>query len=178
MKIKIFAPFLLLIIPFLSIAQHETAPKVETVTPFKNLFQFQNFYLAGQPTLEELEWLKSKGATKVVSLRSESEISEFTGMAFNEEEVVGKLGMEFVHLPVDGQKDYTPEKLEAFARLLNHTDTIVVHCAGAGRVSDFMMAWLIKTQGYSVAEATEVGRQLKFSLPLEKLIGTKVTIVE
>ena len=161
MKIKIFAPFLLLIIPFVSIAQHETAPKVETVTP-----------------LEELEWLKSKGATKVVSLRSESEISEFTGMAFNEEEVVGKLGMEFVHLPVDGQKDYTPEKLEAFARLLNHTDTIVVHCAGAGRVSDFMMAWQIKTQGYSVAEATEVGRQLKFSLPLEKLIGTKVTIGE
>jgi len=92
---------------------------VEVIKEFKNLYRYQNFYLSGQPTLEALKWLKSQKVTKIINLRSEKENKEYSEYAYNEKNIVEELGFEYQTLPIGGRKDYTPEKLEAFLKLIN-----------------------------------------------------------
>ena len=150
---------------------------VEVIQDFKNLYRYQNFYLSGQPTYETLLWLKSHGVKKIINLRTEKENSDFAAGAFNEVNIAREMGFEYFSLPVEGIKDYTPEKLDALVGLLNKNDSTLIHCAGAGRVSDFFMAYLVKSRGYTVNEAIGVGRMLKFSMPLEKLLNAEINFI-
>ena len=86
------------------------------------------------------------------------------------------MGFEYYSIPVDGLKDYTPAKLDTLSVLLNKKDQIFLHCASGGRATDFFMAYLVKSKGYSLNEAAEIGRKLRFSLPLEKLLDTKISL--
>jgi protein tyrosine phosphatase (PTP) superfamily phosphohydrolase (DUF442 family) len=150
---------------------------VEVIRDFKNLYRYQNFYLGGQPTYETLIWLRSHGVKTIINLRSEKENTEFSGSAFNEVDIARATGFEYYSVPVDGIKDYTPEKLASLATLLVSNDSTLIHCASGGRATDFFMAYLVKNKGYSVNEAVGVGRQLKFSLPIEKLLDCKINVV-
>ena len=154
----------------------DEADTVEVIKDFKNLFRYQNFYLSGQPTLEALQWFKSQGVTKIINLRSETENKGFLENAYNEEANAQELGFKYHSIPVDGTKDYSPEKLEVFLSLMNKNEKTVIHCASAGRVTHFFMAYLIKNKGYTVNEAVEIGKGLKFSLPLEKLLDTEISM--
>jgi protein tyrosine phosphatase (PTP) superfamily phosphohydrolase (DUF442 family) len=162
-----------------SIKAQESAAKsdsVEVIQEFRNLYRFQNFYLSGQPTYEALQYLKSKGVVKIINLRTERENSEFTTTSFNEEAVAGQMGMKYCALPVDVTKDLTPAKLDEFSNLLNGDETILIHCAGAGRVTYFIMAWLVRSRGYTINKAVDIGKRLTFSLPIEKLLGTEISM--
>lgn len=162
----------------ISIAQSYN-PKADTVgvvKDFKNLYSFRNFYLGGQPNFEELQWLKKDGINMVVNLRSDKENKEFSDLAFNEENVIKNLGIEYCSIPVDGLKDYTPEKLNEFIQNVAKGKKVFIHCASAGRASDFFIAYLVKSKGYTVNEATEVGKKLKFVLPLEKLLHEDISM--
>jgi len=58
--------------------------------------------------------------------------------AYNEKINAQKLGFEYYSLPVDGNNDYTPEKLDAFASPINKDDRILIHCLSAGRATPFL----------------------------------------
>jgi protein tyrosine phosphatase (PTP) superfamily phosphohydrolase (DUF442 family) len=148
---------------------------VETIQGFKNLYRYQNFYLSAQPSYEELQWLKDKGVTAIINLRSVKENQDFAATSFNEETIAPQLGFTYYSIPVDGTKDYTPAKLDEMAGLLKDKP-ILIHCAGAGRVTYFFMAYLIKYKGYAIDEAIEIGKKLTFSFPLENLLDTKITM--
>lgn len=149
---------------------------VEVIEDYENLFRFDNFYLSGQPTLELLRWLKSQGVTKIINLRSGGENTTFTEEAYNEQAVAKELGFEYKNIPVEGITDYTPEKLQDFSELINENEKILIHCRSAGRVTYFFMGYLIKTCGYSLNEAIEVGKELKFTFLLEKLLDTEINM--
>jgi protein tyrosine phosphatase (PTP) superfamily phosphohydrolase (DUF442 family) len=150
--------------------------KVEVIKDFKVLFRYQNFYVSGQPTLEALQWLKSQGVIKIINLRSEKENSEYSEYAFDEKAFAQKSGFQYYSIPVDGSKDYSPEKLEAFLSLLNNDEKILIHCLSAVRATNFFMAYLIKNKEYTINEAVEIGRSMSFVFPLEKLLGTAVSM--
>jgi protein tyrosine phosphatase (PTP) superfamily phosphohydrolase (DUF442 family) len=149
---------------------------VEVINDFKNLYHYQNYYISAQPAYETLQWLKSRGVRVVINLRSEKENSDFTSGAFNEVNICKEMGFEYYSIPVDGLKDYTPAKLDTLSVLLNGNDQVFLHCASGGRVTNFFMAYLVKSKGYSVNEAAEIGRKLGFSLPFEKLLDTKINL--
>jgi uncharacterized protein (TIGR01244 family) len=149
---------------------------VEAVKEFKNLYRFQNFYISGQPTLEALQWLKSQGVVKIINLRTEKENIEYSEYAYDEKAYSQKSGFEYNSIPVDGSKDYTPEKLVAFSRLMTNDEKILIHCQSATRATNFFMAWLIKYKGYTINEAVKTGRSMSFQLPLEKLLGSEVSM--
>jgi protein tyrosine phosphatase (PTP) superfamily phosphohydrolase (DUF442 family) len=149
---------------------------VEVVSDFKNLYRYQNYYIGGQPTFELLQWLHARGARIIINLRSEKENADFFAGAFNEVNICKDLGFEYYSIPIDGPKDYTPAKLDTLSVLLKKNDQIFLHCASGGRSTDFFMAFLVKTKGYSVNQAAEIGRKLKFSLPLEKLLDTRIDL--
>jgi protein tyrosine phosphatase (PTP) superfamily phosphohydrolase (DUF442 family) len=151
---------------------------VETINEFRNIYRYQNYYLGAQPSYEAIQWLKSKAVNKIINLRSIKENQDFTASSFNEESVTAQLGIKYFSIPVDGIKDYTPAKLDEMAGLLTSNEPVFIHCAGAGRVTYFFMAYLIKYQNYTVNEAIEIGKKLTFSFPLENLLDTKISMLK
>jgi protein tyrosine phosphatase (PTP) superfamily phosphohydrolase (DUF442 family) len=147
--------------------------KMDTIAEYKNLYQFQNFYLSGQPTLEALYWLKEQGVTKVINLRSESEMDDYTSYAYNEEEKAIEFGLEYFHLPVGGKSGYTPENLAKLDSIVTPSDKVLLHCAGAGRIRYFFIAYLVKSKGYSLEQAIEIGEQMGYYNPLDLLLKTE-----
>ena len=167
-----------LFLVFSSQAKNKTV-RTDSVEIIKNLngaFKYQNYYLSAQPSLEALRWYKSQGAKTIINLRTEKENKDFTAYAFNEENMAKELGLNYYSLPIGGSKDYTPENLEAFSKLIKGDDKLLIHCRTAGRVTLIFMAYLIKHKGYSANEAAQVGRKLKFSLPLEKMLETEISL--
>ncbi len=178
MKTPIIALMLSLFLAFTSQAKTKTVKtdSVEIIKEFKGAFKYQNYYLSAQPSLEALRWYKSQGASTIINLRTEKENKSFTDYAFNEENMAKELGLDYHCLPIGGSKDYTPENLEAFAKLIEGDKKLLIHCRSAGRVTTLFMAYLVKYKAYSVNEAAHIGRQLKFSLPLEKMLDKEISL--
>ena len=177
--IKTVPAFLALIITSVNLGAQVSPVKtdsVEVINDFKSLYHYQNYYISAQPAYETLQWLHSRGVSVIINLRSEKENTDFTSGAFNEANICKDMGFEYYSVPVDGQKDFTPAKLDTLSVLLNRNDQIFLHCASGGRATDFLMAYLVKSKGYSVNEATGIGRKMRFSLPLEKLLDTKISL--
>lgn len=126
--------------------------------------------------MEALRWYKSQGASSIINLRTEKENKAFADYAFNEENMSKEMGLDYHSLPIGGSKDYTPENLEAFAKLIEGDKKMLIHCRSAGRVTILFMAYLIKYKGYTANQAAKVGRQLKFSLPFEKMLDTEISL--
>jgi len=165
---------LLLLLSINTQAKSKKDDKVEKIERFKYLYRYQNFYIGGQPFIEELRWLKSKGLNKIINLRSEKENDEYSDYAYNEKSIVKELGFEYYEIPVGGIEDYSPEKLEAISIQMSDNDKIFLHCRTAGRATQFFMAYLIKDKGYTINEAVHIGRGIKFSFPLEQLLDVEI----
>ncbi|MCZ4694752.1 fused DSP-PTPase phosphatase/NAD kinase-like protein [Ancylomarina euxinus] len=178
MKTPIIALILSLFLAFSSQAKNKTVKtdSVEIIKDFNSAFKFQNYYISAQPSLEVLRWYKSQGVSSIINLRTEKENQDFATYAFNEKNMAKELDLDYYSLPIGGIKDYTPENLEAFAKLIEGDKKLLIHCRSAGRATTVFMAYLIKHKGYSVNEAAKVGRQLKFSLPLEKVLGKEISL--
>lgn len=167
---------LLLAIPLFSLQaqEDEMKPSVMPIDAFDNLYHFQHYYIAGQPSLDAFKWLQGEGVEKVINLRSEWENEDFTASSFNEETVVKELGMGYLSVTVEGRGDYTPENLAAMASFIESNQPVLIHCRGAGRATNFLMAYLVKYQGYSLDEAVDIGREMNFFLPLEPLLDEEI----
>ena len=167
---------LLIILSANASCQDMAEERVEVFSDFENLFRFQNFYLSGQPTLEALKWLKSEGVTRIINLRTGEENESYASEAYNEEANAKSMGYEYYSIPIGGSADYSPEKLKKISDKLSKDEKILIHCRSAGRVTNFFMAYLIQTRSYSVNEAVEVGKELKYSFPLEQILDANIVM--
>lgn len=151
-------------------------PPVETISRFDALYRFGNFYIGGQPSLEELQWLREQGVTKIVNLRTELENLGYAEHAYDEKAVAEKLGFAYRVLPVNGIADFKPEKLEAFIRLIDPSAKTLIQCRTAHRATDFFVAYLIRTGMFSVEDSIAIGQKMKLVLPLARLLGQEFEI--
>ncbi|MCG6188932.1 fused DSP-PTPase phosphatase/NAD kinase-like protein [Maribellus maritimus] len=151
-------------------------PKIQKLGEIApNLYQSGNLFFSGQPNLETFEWLKTQEVDLIINLRSEKENDEFAKSAFNEKERAAILGMKYISIPVLGNDSYTKENLIKFGDALNSRyNKVFIHCASCGRVSNFMIAYLVQYQNYEMNEAIDFGKQLRFSFPLENLLDKKI----
>ena len=68
-----------------------------------------------------------------------------------------------------------PKNLEKFAEAMNGKyKKVLIHCGSAGRVTNFMMAYMVEYKDYKLADAIEFGEQIKFSFPLENLLKEEI----
>jgi protein tyrosine phosphatase (PTP) superfamily phosphohydrolase (DUF442 family) len=145
----------------------------------KNLFKSGCFYFGGQPNLETLRWLQSEGVNVVINLRSENENKDFAENSFNEESWVKELGMSYYSLPVGDKDCYCPATVEKFAGILKaNSGKALIHCLSAGRVTYLWMAYLVRYRNYSLNDAIDVGKKLKYSFVLEDYLGSKIIMNE
>jgi len=150
--------------------------QVVKVEGFKDVYKTGNVYLAGQPNLDTLRWMKSNGVTLVVNLRTETENKEFTAAAFSEESMVKELGMTYSLIPIGDKESYSPRSVEKLAEALQSAGgTTLIHCLSAGRATYLWMAYLVRHQGKTLNEAAAIGRQMRFALPVEDFLGAKIS---
>lgn len=164
-----------LALTFLLHAQQEgKETSVQTIDKFDNLYHYQHYYIAGQPSLDALRWLHEQGVVKVINLRADWENEDFTESSFDEESEVKNMGMEYLSVPVEGRSGYSARKLAKMAEFLEGNEVVLIHCGGAGRATNFLMAYLVKYNGYTLDNAVEVGKELTFFLPLEPLLDAEI----
>ncbi len=162
---------------FYSKGQVSSKYEIEKIDSIPNFFKSQDFYFAGQPSLETLKSLKEDGVNLIINLRSEAENTKHTEENYDEEALVAELGMKYVSIPMSGIDAYCPETLEKVAEAINSFEgKTLIHCAGCGRVTHVWMAYLVRHCGYTVDEAVAVGKQLRFRLYLEYLLGEEITM--
>lgn len=149
-------------------------PSVQTIDEYDNLYHYQRYYIAGQPSLDALRWLHEQGVEKVVNLRADWENEDFTSSSFDEEAEVKDLGMEYLSVPVEGRSGYSAKKLAKMADFIDVNEPVLIHCGGAGRATNFLMAYLVSYKGYTLDKAVDVGKELTFFLALEPLLDTKI----
>ncbi len=123
-----------------------------------------------------MKWLKSQGVKKIVNLRTKQENNEFAASAYHEKSNAKELGFEYHSIPINGIKDYTPKKLDVFLSHINENEKIFIHCRTGGRVTHFYMAYLINNEEYTINEAVKIGKDIRFSFPLENLLDTEISM--
>jgi uncharacterized protein (TIGR01244 family) len=119
----------------------------------------EDVFIAGQPTEKALREMKSQGVTVVVNLRTPPEMAR---IGFDEPRLISKLGMQYVYLPVRGDREfpYSPATLAKFTEVMKSAEgKVLLHCTVAWRASHLWGAYLIK-QGTPIPEALTNARAI------------------
>jgi protein tyrosine phosphatase (PTP) superfamily phosphohydrolase (DUF442 family) len=105
---------------------------------------------AGQPTEAELGAVAARGFEVVINLA----LATSPGALPDEGAVVGKLGMEYIHIPIDFTAPAIPAALRFFEVMRANRDRrLFVHCAANKRVSALIFAYRIVEGQPGPAEA-------------------------
>jgi len=145
----------------------------------QNLFRDGRVYIGGQPSQSALAALRELGVTAVVNLRTPAEMDDRQRVPYDEAAAVAELGMEYIAIPLGGaEHPYTPQAVDRLARALaDRPGPVLLHCTIGWRASYLWVAYLIREQGFALADALARGRALALSQdPLEGLLGRALTI--
>jgi len=130
-----------------------------------------DLYIAGQPMTEDaLRKLKAEGVTTVINLRTIGEMANRKSTPIDEEKVLQKLGLKYVHIPSGGKKNpFSPATLDAFATAMDQSDgKVLLHCNSARRATHIWVAYLVKHKNIPLEEALSYGRAINFgATPIE-----------
>jgi len=136
----------------------------EDFSNIQNFFRVnEQFCTGGQPSMENLQKMKSQGVRSVLNLRRASEYD------FEEEAATAKkLDLRYFHIPVD-KNNLKDEQVEEFLKVTGDPQNrpIFIHCTSAGRVSAFWMIRRALVDNWKVEDAEAEAR--KIGLHNEKL---------
>ncbi|MGN6136819.1 MAG: beta-lactamase hydrolase domain-containing protein [Aureliella sp.] len=117
--------------------------------------------VGAQPTDQQLNELASQGFKSVVNFRTEGEEDQPLSPA-REGEKVGKLGLEYLHVPVSA-KSMSPETVDRFRqRFANLAKPVFAHCKSGQRAGAMVMMHIASTQGMSGKETLQQAEQMGF----------------
>ncbi len=110
-----------------------------------SLEKIKNFYYmddhiatAGQPTVDQFNAIKQGNYDLVINLA----LAESPNAIDNEDEIVHKLNMDYIHVPVDFNNPTLDDLDKFFNAMVQHQDKqIFVHCALNWRVSAFVFLY-------------------------------------
>ncbi|MFN0122642.1 MAG: fused DSP-PTPase phosphatase/NAD kinase-like protein [Blastocatellia bacterium] len=141
------------ICPGCNMPRVEKTPELREV---KSIFTFtrvsDKVWTGGQPTLEQMDTLKTEGVKLVINLRP---ASEHNGEV--EEARMKELGIRYINIPVVYLKP-TDEDADRFLKVTDaelKNDRVLIHCTAAVRVSAFMMIRRVLRDGWEYDKALE-----------------------
>lgn len=107
---------------------------------------------SGQPSAEQLDAIKDAGFSRVVFLA----LTDSNGSIANEDSLVEKLGMEFVHVPVVWESP-TLHDFKSFAGAMQAAADMktLVHCQVNFRASTFSFLYRVLYEDVPMGEAKE-----------------------
>ena len=131
-------------------------------------------FIGGQPDSTALAGAKARGVTCVVNLRTPAEMDDRKRVPFDEAALVAALGLEYVFLPMgDARNPYTTAAVDSLAAALaRHDGPVLLHCTVGWRASHAWVAYLVRHQGWSFAEALARGEHIAIpESPFSDLLG-------
>lgn len=115
---------------------------------------FDNVITAGRPAPDQFALAKSRGVTRVINLCPPSE-----PCAYQEDQLMKELGLEYINIPVAGGADLTADNARKLAdALIGLKGTALVHCASSNRVGALFALKARYVDGKSVEESLAIGR--------------------
>jgi protein tyrosine phosphatase (PTP) superfamily phosphohydrolase (DUF442 family) len=106
----------------------------ENLNDIFNFLQIENVYAtSGQPGESQFGLIKKAGYKTVVNL---APISVLENSVVDEEQILKRLGLEYIHIPVDFMNP-TEEDFQRFVASIENRKDVWVHCAANMRVSAF-----------------------------------------
>lgn len=115
---------------------------------------FPNVVTAGRPSPDDFLLAKQRGVTRVVNLCPPAE-----PCAYDEEELMRELGLEYINIPVAGAADLSEDNARNLAFALENIDGVaLVHCASSNRVGALFAVKAARLDEMSVDAALEIGR--------------------
>jgi uncharacterized protein (TIGR01244 family) len=132
-------------------------------------------YIAGQPSSAALKKLKRQGVTAVINLRTASEIADAKKVPYDEAAEVRALGLDYIHIPMNGRKRYSEESLDEFIQAYEaHDGKVLLHCRSAKRASQLWTGFLVKHEGMKLKDARQLAKSINLGdAPLNGLLGNK-----
>lgn len=120
----------------------------------KKLHRVGSYYLGSQPSEADLQLLGDLGIRKVINLRHASEQA-----GFDERALVERQGMQYDHIPFNGEEELTDALIDSVSRSLDNSEgPVFLHCASSNRVGAVWLAYRVKEQGIDFGEALEEAR--------------------
>lgn len=117
-----------------------------------------NLAAGGQPTAEQIEALKQSGVDAVINISPASAKNALQ----NEHILVEKLGMDYVHFPVDCSNLRETHYLTV-AALLNSLEgkKVFMHCGGNIKTSNLIHIYHVLEKGMNEQESFETLRKIQ-----------------
>ncbi len=137
-------------------------------------------FIGGQPGRAALEEMPARNVTCVVNLRTPGEMENRDRVPFDEAAVVDSLGVEYVWIPLGGDDfPYTPAALDTFAAALErHDGPVLLHCTVAWRASHLWAAYLVRHQGWAIADAYRRGEHMGIGVtPFARFLDEELVFV-
>ena len=148
-------------------ASFTTAKPVTDWGGVKNLSHDGAVFFGGQPTADAFGTAQKMGVKVVVNLRSDQETA---AMDFDEAELVERLGMKYVAIPIT-PKTFGPADTDALKEVFRKTSgPVLIHCASSNRVGALWAMYLHRHRGVARDDAIALGR--KAGLRSEGLVET------
>ncbi len=110
----------------------------------------------GQPSPADFEAFRNAAGEhcRVINLRGGGE----PGVA-EQPALMKRLGIDYVHLPVNGAGDLSFEKAAALKSALEYEGAIMVHCASGNRVGAIRALAAFRFENQGVEDALAIGRR-------------------
>lgn len=125
------------------------------VSDIRNLKQLDDLILTGgQPNKTDITSLAKDGVTKVINFRGEDEFSKF-----DEQALVEKNGMQYLHFPIASRDAFTKDNVKKFSEMLaNSEGKTFLHCGSGNRAGALFALDAYWNHGKSAAEALQTGK--------------------
>jgi uncharacterized protein (TIGR01244 family) len=115
----------------------------------------ENVLIGGQPDEAALRAAAAAGIRVVVNLRTDEEAIDY-----DEAALVKELGMRYLHLPISGPADLTPENVRTFGEFLDEIgdQPALLHCGSGNRVGALYALHAGTELGMDTEAAIDVGQ--------------------
>ena len=121
-----------------------------------NVHSLGDVYLAGQPKPEDFEVAKAEGIKTIINLRHAKEINDV-----DEEATVKAAGLDYVHLPWNGEGELTDDVIQRSRKLFETAERpILMHCGSANRVGALWIPWRVLDGNVSLEEAIDEAKTI------------------
>lgn len=120
------------------------------------------FFVGGQPRVEDLSRLKAKGIRAIVNLRHPAEYN-----AAEEEATAKALGLRYFNIPVN-PADVQDSQVEQFLSITSdrHNLPVFIHCTMGVRVAAFWMIRRVLVDGWKIEDAETEAHNMGLHSPI------------
>ena len=136
--------------------------KETTLGTTQNVHQVGNLFLAGQPSEADFKILKQRKITRVITLRTDSEIE------WDEAAVARAVGMIYTKIQISGLAAMNDKAFDAVRKQLKigeKTGTLL-HCASANRVGAVWLVYRVLDQGVELEKAVKEAKEVGMRVPI------------